>query len=140
MSDRSSIATRRAAFLEAFNSENLDGMAALLTDNHIGMPPNRPPLIGKDANRAFWQEGISVARSHFAIGTEELLILDDVAIDRFRWAVDSTPRGGGAPIHDEGKCVWIWQRQSDGDWKILRAIWNSDLATAGLWSGAGVAR
>jgi hypothetical protein len=30
--------------------------------------------------------------------------------------------------------------ESDGTWKVASAIWNSDLATAGLWSGAGLAR
>jgi len=30
--------------------------------------------------------------------------------------------------------------ESDGTWKVASAIWNSDLAAAGLWSGAGLAR
>jgi ketosteroid isomerase-like protein len=36
--------------------------------------------------------------------------------------------------------VWIWRRESDGAWMVASAVWNSDLATAGLWSGAGVPR
>src|SRR5262249_7561841 len=112
-------------------------MAALLTDDHIGMPPNRPPVRGKDASREYWREGIAAATSRFAVASEELEIVGDLAVDQFRWTIDSTPRTGGGPIHDEGKCIWLWRRQTDGSWKVARAIWNSDLASAGLWSGAG---
>jgi ketosteroid isomerase-like protein len=138
MSDRTDIERQRTTFVEAFNREDLDRLATLLTDDHVGMPPNRPQLKGRDASRRFWTEGISVGASRFAVRPDELAIIGDLAIDQFHWSVDSTPRAGGTPVHDEGKCVWIWQRQRDGEWRILRAIWNSDLATAGLWSGAGV--
>ena len=30
--------------------------------------------------------------------------------------------------------------RTDGTWKVASAIWNSDLATAGVWSGAAVPR
>lgn len=115
-------------------------MAAILADDSIGIAPNRPALRGKDAARQHWREGIAMASSRFAVVPEELELLGDVAIDQFHWTVDSTPPPGGSPIHDEGKCVWIWRRQRDDSWKIARSIWNSDLANAGLWSGAGVTR
>ena len=140
MSDRETISNRRTEFLKAFNSENIEGMAGMLNDDSISMPPNQPAVKGKDAARRFWGEGIAVATSKFAIVPEELEIVGDVAIDQFHWTVDSTPRAGGSSIHDEGKCIWIWRRQRDGSWKTARSIWNSDLATAGLWSGAAVTR
>jgi ketosteroid isomerase-like protein len=83
---------------------------------------------------------MAVARSHFAVTPDELHVAGDLAIDQFGWAVDSTPRAGGSPIHDEGQCIWVWRRQRDGAWRVARAIWNSDLASAGLWSGAGTGR
>jgi len=60
----------------------------------------------------------------------------DWALDRFDWTMDVTPLAGGTINHDNGKCVWIWRR-AGGSWKIARAIWNSDNASAGMWSGAG---
>jgi len=140
MSDHETIARLRTEWLKAFNTENIEAMAALLTDDHIGMPPNRPALRGADISRQFWREGFAIASSKLAVVPEELQIIGDVAIDQFHWTMDSTPRPGGSPIHDEGKCIWIWRQQSDSSWKMARAIWNSDLATAGLWSGAGVTR
>lgn len=140
MSDRDTISRRRTDFLNAFNKEDVEAMAPFVTDDHIGMPPNRPALTGLDATRHFWREGFRAASSRLAVVPDELVIAGDTAIDQFHWTMDSTPRSGGSAIHDEGKCIWIWQRESDGSWKIARAIWNSDLATAGLWSGAVMAR
>jgi len=138
--ERAAISTRRAEFVDAFNREDVQRMAALLTDDHVGMPPNRPPVHGARASIEYWREGIAAATSRFEVRPQDVNIAGDVAVDRFDWTVDSTPRTGGAPFRDEGKCVWTWRRESDGTWKVASAIWNSDLAAAGLWSGAGVPR
>jgi uncharacterized protein (TIGR02246 family) len=140
MSDRDTISRLRTEWVNAFNNENIEAAAALLTEDSIGMAPNRPAIRGKDAIRQFWRDGFAVATSRLTVVPEELEIGGDVAIDQFHWTVDSTPRAGGSPAHDEGKCIWVWRRQRDGSWRMSRAIWNSDLATAGLWSGAGIAR
>jgi ketosteroid isomerase-like protein len=140
MSDSDTISRQRTEFVSAFNSEQIEAMAALLADDSIAMAPNRPAIRGKDSSRQFWREGFAVASSQLAVVPDELQIVGDVAIDQFHWTMDSTPRAGGSPVHDEGKCIWVWRRQPDGSWKMSRAIWNSDLATAGLWSGAGMPR
>ena len=140
MSDRDTISRLRTEFVDAFNGEKIEALAAILADDNISMAPNRPVMRGKDSARQFWREGFAIASSKLAVVPEELQVIGDVAIDQFHWTMDSTPRPGGSPIHDEGKCIWIWRQQSDSSWKMARAIWNSDLATAGLWSGAGVTR
>jgi ketosteroid isomerase-like protein len=114
MSDRDAVSRVRTEFVDAFNGEKIEAMAALLADDNISMAPNRPPMRGKDESRQFWREGFAVASSKLTVVPEELQIIGDVAIDQFHWTMDSTPRAGGSPIHDEGKCIWIWRRQSDG--------------------------
>jgi ketosteroid isomerase-like protein len=140
MSDRDTISRLRTEFFNAFNSENVEAMAALSTEDRIDMAPNRPAIRGKDAIRQFWRDGFAIATSRATVVPDESEIAGDVAIDQFHWTMDSTPRAGGSSLHDEGKGIWILRRQPDSSWKIARAIWNSDLATAGLWSGAGVTR
>src|SRR5262249_20649643 len=68
---------------------------------------------------------------------ERLELMGDVAMDRHRWALDSLPKRGGRPVHDEGKGIWIWRRQVDGSWKIAHSIWNSDLPRSTFLSGSG---
>jgi ketosteroid isomerase-like protein len=64
-------------------------------------------------------------------------VTGDLAVDRHRWVLDSMPKRGGRPVHDEGKGVWFWRRQTDGNWKIARSIWNSDLPRASFRPGSG---
>lgn len=136
MSDSEIIARRRAEFAAAFSRADIPALSRLLTDDNVAMPPNRPILRGIDESQALWREGFAVVESRFSIIPERLEVAGDVAIDQFRWSMDSAPRVGGPAIHDEGKNIWIWRRQPDGDWKLAQAIWNSDLPQAGSWSGA----
>ena len=102
----------------------------------INMAPNRPVIRGIEALRAFWREGFAAAKSLMFMLPEELDVIGNIAIDRHHWVLDSMPRRGGRPVHDEGKGIWIWRRGDDG-WKIARAIWNSDLSRANFQSTLG---
>ena len=137
MNDRHSIEQRRAQYVEGFNREDIAVMERYVSDDVISMAPNRHATRGIEAQRAFWAEGFAAAKSLLFIFPEELEILGEMAIDRHRWVLDSMPKRGGRPIHDEGKCVWIWRRQADAGWKVARAIWNSDFSHAGYISSLG---
>ena len=135
MSDREVIEQRRAEYIAAFNREDIAAMSQYATDDTIGMAPNRPSIRGLEAHRHMWAEGFAAATSIYYIYPEQLDVSGDVAVDQHRWALDSTPKRGGKPLHDEGKGVWIWRRQPDGSWKVERAIWNSDFPRPGFKPG-----
>ena len=134
MSDKEIIDRRRAEYVEAFNREDIVAMSGYAAADAVGMAPNRPAIRGIDAHRQFWREGFAAAKSLFFVFPEELELLGDVAIDQHHWVLDSMPKRGGRPVHDEGKGIWIWRRQGDGSWKVSRGIWNSDLSRASLQS------
>ena len=136
MSNREIIEQRRTEFVAAFNREDIDSMERYATADTVSMAPNRPAIRGIEAQRAFWRDGFAAAKSLFFILPEELEVMGDLAIDRHRWVLDSMPRRGGRPVHDEGKGIWIWRRGDEG-WKIARSIWNSDLSHAGFLSSLG---
>jgi len=137
VNDRDIIEQRRAEYVAAFNREDVAAMSGYTAGDAVGMAPNRPALGGVDAHRQFWSEGFAAAKSLFFVFPEELELMGDVAIDQHRWVLDSMPKRGGRPVHDEGKGIWIWRRQADGSWKVARGIWNSDLPRAGFSGGSG---
>ena len=137
MSDRETIERRREEFVAAFNREDIAAMERFASDDTIGMGPNRPAIRGIQAQRTLWSEGFRGGEIALFYLSRRAGGLGDVALDRHRWVLDSMPKRGGRPVHDEGKGVWIWKRQADGSWKIARAIWNSDLAHAGFLSSLG---
>ena len=137
VNDREIIERRREEYIAAFNREDIAAMTEYAAADAIGMAPNRPAVRGVEAHRQFWGEGFAAAKSLFFVFPEELELLGDVAIDQHRWVLDSMPKRGGRPVHDEGKGIWIWRRQADGSWKVSRGIWNSDLSRAGFSAGSG---
>jgi uncharacterized protein (TIGR02246 family) len=137
MDDRETIEHRREEFLNAFNREDVAALERYCSEDTISMGPNRPTIRGIEAQSAVWREGFAAAKSLLFIFPEELELMGDVAIDRHRWVLDSMPKRGGRPVHDEGKAVWIWRRQADGGWTVTRSIWNSDLSRAGYLSALG---
>lgn len=54
----------------------------------------------------------------------------DHAWVRGSYSMDLTPPGEDT-IRDIGKYVEIWEKESDGQWRVVRDIFNSDLAMPG---------
>ena len=62
MSERDAVHQRHQGFLASFATENYAEMHDFITDDHVGMPPNRPRLVGRDQVDAFWREGFEIAK------------------------------------------------------------------------------
>jgi ketosteroid isomerase-like protein len=135
MSAHAEIISRHQSFIALFGSEDFTGMREFLTEDHVGMAPARPQMMGRDEAEAFWREGSEVAESAFTSHAQDVTVLGDTAIDRFGFVMKIAPRDGGPAIRDEGKCLWVWRREADGVWRLATAIWNSDSAEPALWSG-----
>lgn len=107
-----------------------DGYVALIADDAVLMPPNAPPVIGKDAIRS-WNQAMS-RRFRFKNYTpvdDEVVLAGKWAFRRARATWTLTPTAGGQPIHDSGKFIIIYERQPDGSWRIARDIWDSNTET-----------
>ena len=59
--------------------------------------------------------------------TIDLILAGDYAIETGTYEVTMGPKTG-SPIADVGKFVAAWQKQSDGSWKMVRDVSNSDKA------------
>jgi ketosteroid isomerase-like protein len=137
VSERNSIEQQRADYVEAFNREDIPAMMRCAAPDIDAMAPGRPAIRGMDDQVQFWRDGFKAAKSLLFLFPDDLEVMGDVAIDRHRWVLDSMPKRGGRPVHDEGKGVWIWRRHDDGSWRIARSIWNSDFARSALLLSSG---
>jgi ketosteroid isomerase-like protein len=137
MGDKDDIAKRRSEFVAALNREDVPALETFVTEDVVALPPGRAALRGKRAVRDFWREGIDAAKSRFQVAPGRLEVAGDIAVDEFRWSLELTSRAGGKPVHDQGKCIWIWRLERDGAWRNSHAIWNSDLShVQTVWTGA----
>ena len=135
MSDHDEIAARHQANLASFAAEDYSTMREFLTEDHVGMAPGRPQMVGRDEVESFWREGFAIAKSSFTSHAQEITVNGDSAVDRFGFLMTIVPHDGSPTVRDEGKCVWLWRKDADGSWRIAASIWNSDLPEPALWSG-----
>lgn len=110
-------------FMEAFNTHDAKGLAALYAPDAVILPPNQPAVFGRDAIRATHQE--LFAEGDFKIDIEALETVIDGQLayvaGRYRmWT-------GDGDLVDRGKYIEIW-RPVDGEWMIYRDIYNSSIA------------
>ena len=113
-------------FLAAMKSNDLAQMLAPLTDDVVFMPPNQAVLNGKGAVKGWFEQLLSQMRtSDVSVSEREVLVGGDWGYEQGSFVWKLTPVAGGAPVEDRGNFVALWQRQSDGSWKLARDIWNS---------------
>lgn len=118
-------------FVNAINSNDIDSILAMLTHDAVLLPPNSPRLIGEPAIR-YWAQGYLAAyETHWVKTTVEFVVLDGWAFEQYAYESTDTPRDGGEVLHDVGKGIMIYHRDSDGMWRVARDAWNSDRPLAG---------
>ena len=110
----------------AYGAGGADALAELHTEDAIRMPPNAPPLLGKEAIRAAYRTTFDQFTGKITLSLEEVEFAGDWAFVRGASAVTLTPKAGGESIQDEGKYLSIRKKLPDGSWKIFRTIWNSN--------------
>jgi uncharacterized protein (TIGR02246 family) len=111
------------------NAGDLDGWMNLWADDGIQMPPNAPPVIGKNQIRAKIQETLDRFTFDITISNAEVRATDGWAFARGTYKATLTPRQNGQVVHIDGKYMTILQRESNGAWKIFRDIFNSNVPT-----------
>lgn len=110
----------RQAYMDAFNRGDAAAVAALHTETSIQMPAGIASVTGRDSIRELMQASLSAVPSgvQFAFESTDFRVADG-------WAVE---RGitKASPPFPAGKYVMMYERESDGRWRIAWTITNSD--------------
>ena len=103
-------------------------LITLITDDCILLPPGHEPIRGRDAIWKFMQEQLPENQNYkiteYVQHFEEVKIIGDWA---FEWATFHgifRHKSGGADLHERSRLFRVLRRQSDGSWKVARAIWH----------------
>lgn len=112
-------------FDRAANAEDVNALMATFADDPVSLPPNGPPVTGRDAVRAFWASFLGQGDLEVDNVLAEFHGEGDLAVGRGSYELTITP-AEGEPIQDAGKWVAWWQRGADGIWKALGNAWSSN--------------
>ena len=127
---RASIEAANSRFLASFKRGDKAGLVANYADDALLMMPNEPQWRGRDGI----DQGFTAFLSQMSLKdggamTGDVMVAGDLAVETgtFAWTFAAKD---GSEIKDKGKYVTIWKRQTDGAWKIVRDINNTDLPAA----------
>jgi uncharacterized protein (TIGR02246 family) len=121
---RKSIADGYVAWTEAAKTRNLDAILGLYTDNAVVLPDGDDAVSGKQAIRAFYANWFTQPDKLVDQKFEEINSLQegDLLVESERFS--ETVLKDGREVSLKGKRLTVWQRDLQGQWKMLRDIWN----------------
>lgn len=116
------------SFVAAFNAGDVDGLVGLHTPTAVRLPPNAPPVIGRDALREhFLQQLSEPAFVELSAQQEGQHVAESFAVSWGTYDLKVIPEAGAQELTETGHWVSVVQEQYGSDeWLIERTIWNSD--------------
>jgi ketosteroid isomerase-like protein len=124
--DLAAIAAFNQQYLKAINEGDVTALSDLTDADHIMIPPNRAPIVGKDANdtangKAFQQFKVDETWTPL-----ETVVDGNLAYQRGLFTVSATPKSGGAARTTRGNFLRVYRRLPDGSWRMTRDMFSSD--------------
>ena len=108
----------------AAGAGNVDKVVSLYAPGAVVMAPNAPAMTTADAIKKGWTEAVASLSLSWKPNKVEVASAGDLAY--VTGTYEAKPKDGKA-LADRGKYVAVWKKQSDGSWKMVADIWNSDL-------------
>jgi uncharacterized protein (TIGR02246 family) len=102
-------------------------IAALYADDATLLPPTEPVKKGAEAKK-YWTDFTDAYTGTIDLTTTAVEGRGDLAYNVGTYRSTVTPKKAGAKPFptEEGKYVEVLKKQSDGSWKIVYDIWNTD--------------
>jgi len=113
------------------NTGDFDFWISLWADDGRQMPPDAPACVGKEQVRdAMKPAFVEMSLEMDILSIEDTKIYGDFGLTRCKYTLKMTPKAGGETINvmPEGKALTLYERQSDGSWKIAFDCFNSSIA------------
>ena len=131
--DKEAIRALPGAEFEAVEKGDIEAHLAVLADDVVTMPPNEAAIYGKPAFGS-WSERFysQFTIERFDHSQEQIVVAGDWAFEDWTVSMTVAPKGDGDAVSEEVKGIHIYHKQSDGSWRIVRDIWNSDNPVPGL--------
>lgn len=117
-------------YVVAVNTGDFDLWISLWTDDAVQMPPDTPARVGKEQIREAMKPGFDQMNLDMTIHSiDDVKVYGDLGIVRCTYTLKMTPKAGGETINavPDAKDLSLWERQSDGSWKLIYDCNNSNV-------------
>jgi ketosteroid isomerase-like protein len=110
----------------AAEAGDVEALLSLRADDFIAMPPDQPPVRGREAVRVFLTAMFAQVQLEEEVASEGVVVAADWAYDRGMFSGTVRPKEGGEAMSVAGKYLWIARRQSDGSWRYTVQMWSNN--------------
>ncbi len=95
-------------------------------DDAILLGPGTPMLQGKPAITKYITDVFGAISFRDVVGTvTDITVSGNLGVETGTYSWTIIP-AAGSPVPDKGKYIHVWARSSDGTWKVIRYMVNSD--------------
>lgn len=116
-------------YTKAVLSGDYNTIASFYVDDAISLPSYEPMWRGKNAilegNKKDYESGMKY--NTFKIKSSDFFGSGDLVYEIGTFEVNFNLPNNTTAMNDHGKYLNVWQRQSDGSWKLKIDTWNSDM-------------
>jgi len=110
----------------ACNTRQLDELIELYAADALVLRSNLPPIRGAMAVREFFHASLEAGLGEVAVDPMRVEVVGDMAHEVGRYSA-LVPGTAGKRREERGKYLWVFAKQSSGDWKLVSECWSSDL-------------
>jgi uncharacterized protein (TIGR02246 family) len=111
------------AYEQAFNKDDVAACVALFTEDAQILPQHGPIVSGREGIEEFLKAQMTPVVL-FNTESDMTLVREDIAVEQGHYSVRDLRRGADVEM---GKYLHIW-RNVNGNWKLYRLIYNTDVA------------
>jgi ketosteroid isomerase-like protein len=132
---RAEAAVRSATqeWVVACNTKHLDDLLDLYIPDALVLRANYAPVRGAASVREFFFGILNAGLGEVEVEPLRLEVVGDLAYEAGRCKA-LVPSAAGKRREERGKYVWVFARQSGGEWKLAVDCWSSDLTLTMLES------
>jgi len=118
---------------DKFGKALMDGdyntIASFYTDDAVSLPSYESMWRGKDAILAGNKKDVESGTKYhsFKANTTDFFSSGDITYEIGTYELSFSVPNMATEMNDHGKYLNVWQKQSDGSWKLKADTWNSDV-------------
>jgi len=126
---RAEAAVRRVTheWVLACNTKHLDDLLDLYVADALVLRSNYPPVRGAAAVREFFFGALEAGLGEVEVEPLRVDVVGDLAYEAGRCKA-LVPGATGKRREERGKYLWVFTRQSNGEWRLAADCWSSDLS------------
>ena len=113
----------------ACNTKQLDDLLEIYAADALVLRSNVPPVRGAAAIREFFFAALDAGLGEVEVEPIRVEVVGDTAYEAGRCKM-LVPVAVGKRREERGKYLWVFARQSNGEWKLAADCWSSDLSLA----------